>query len=105
MIPETKELPGISNGKGGTQKSIDGKTVIKSPPDPLVLERAKEFIDAKEKIEDCKDRANEAGQNLLVAFQKSKKQRFVRVVTDRRAYNISARELYKLIVKGDKTVN
>ena len=88
----------------GTQESIDGKSIIKSPPDPLVYERAKNHQKNLDELEDARRRAGTSATELVDAFSKSHKQRFVRIPGKHATYVFTMKTLSaKLAVeKQDK---
>lgn len=102
--PGTPEMP-LKGEKSGTTKALDGKTVLRSKPDPLVVERAKEHVANIEAIVRAKGKANESGEALRQAFKKSKRARTCKVNGELGSYLLEATDFYKLIVKKDKTVN
>lgn len=73
------QLPGEKQGK---QKALDGKTVIADKPDPLVVERAKDYAKALDNIDVWKDRAEKQYAVLQEAFRKSKRMRRVTITTE-----------------------
>ena len=69
------------------------------------MERAREHVKNLETVQRAKIKANESGEALREAFKKSKKQRLVKLNGELGSYVLEATELYKLLVKKDKTVN
>lgn len=111
-ITKEKDTAGAGTGtlnlkgeKNGTTKGLDDKTILRSKPDPLVVERAKEHVENLEKIIRLKEKANATGEALRSALKKSKKARIVKINGELGSYVIEATELYKLMIKKDKTVN
>lgn len=64
-------LPLTGNLADGQQRTIDNKELLKSRPDPLVVERANAYSDVLDKMEESKDKAQQAGADLLAALLKS----------------------------------
>jgi len=102
-MASTVEIP-LKGGKDGVTKGLDGKTVIRAPVDPLIIERAKEYIMYFERAEDAREKANQAGQAILDLFRKMKTQRQAKVISDRRTYVFKPTETYKLLVEKTKTL-
>lgn len=100
---QTGTLP-LKGGKDGVTKGLDNKTVIAAPPDPKVVKAAEEHALRLEAAGKAADRANESGQDLLKAFQESKKARKVRIITDGGTYYFSPESLTKLKVERKKSV-
>ncbi len=99
----TATLP-LKGEKGGRIRSLDGKEVLEEPADPLVVERAKDYAQALDKIDSAKYAANQRAGELEQVMAKSKKRRWVRVVTDYKSYVFELKSLQKLIKKADKPV-
>lgn len=101
---KTGDLP-LKGGKDAEkQKGLVKGTVIADKPDPLVVERAKEHAENLDSLDRFKKKANESGQTLLQAFKKSKRKRFVKIITDFGTHIFEADEQYKLKHLKEKTV-
>ena len=101
--PKTGDL-GLKGGKDADkQKGLTG-TVLADKPDPLVVERAKEHAENLDNLERYKKKANATGQSLLQAFKKSRRKRFVKVITDYGTHVFEADEQYKLAHRKEKVV-
>lgn len=89
----------LKGGKEGTTKSLDNKHVLKSPPDPKVVKAAEALagiLDRKAKLE---AEGHDAAQNLLKAFDESKKAKKVRIVGEVKTYWFSKVALSKLVIE------
>jgi hypothetical protein len=97
------EMP-LKGAKDKVTKGLDGKTVISAPVSPLVLERAHDYVRYYEQAEDAREKANQAGQDLMIVFKKMKTQRIAKVTSDRRTYTFRPGSVEKLLIEKTQTV-
>lgn len=102
--PSPAELPLKGSLINGQVDRLDGKGVLKSPPDPLCFERAKHHAKNLDELEDVKKRVQYSAGELIDAFGKSHKQRYVRIPGKHATYVFTMKNLgVKLgIEKQDK---
>lgn len=79
-MSDTETLP-LKGEKQARQKGLTGD-VIADKPDPLVVERAREYARHLDAIDNSKDKAEKAYAELQQAFTRSKRQRKVTVTTE-----------------------
>lgn len=98
------DLPLKGSLIAGTVTGFNGD-VLKAPPDPLVYERAKNHVKNLDELEDAKRRTSTTGTELVGAFSKSHKSRYVRIPGKHATYVFTMKTVAsKLAVeKLDKT--
>ena len=98
--PAGQTIPApLKGGKDGTTRTLDNKDVLKAPVDKKVLSAAEHLasiLDRQAKI--AKD-GESAAQELLQAFDASKKSKKVRVVGEVKTYWFSKATLSKLVIQ------
>lgn len=99
------DLPLKGNLAQGEQKTIDGEGFVKSPPDPLVFERAKLHADDLDKVADAQKAAQRSAGELISAFAKSHKARYVRIPGKHATYVFTMKTLTKLVKEKQDKVN
>ena len=97
--PDMK-LPGEKQAK---QKNLAGD-IIADKPDPLVVERAKDYAKALDNIEVWKDRAEKQYATLQEAFKKSKRSRKVTITTEWNVWSFWAESTWKVKKKRETPV-
>lgn len=94
----TGKLP-LKGGKEGVTKSLDNKHVLKSPPDPKVVKAAEVLAGILDRKANIEKEGQDAAQNLLKAFDESKKAKKVRIVGEVKTYWFSKVALSKLVIE------
>ncbi len=97
---------GLKGDAAGSIDRLDGKGVLKGPPDPLVFERGKIHVKNLDELEDAKNRATTSAGELEGALKKTTKAQYVRIPGKHATYVFTVKhESSKLKVEKKDKVN